>query len=315
MNISFMRYNMERSGNIFRLFLVIKSSDECKSDNKYDIWEYFINNYAELTRNKNGKGGLNKPRSVDPYLSMARELGFLRQRHQTRPWLINEGAGKAFLDIYEKFDTRPNLLVLTQLLKNDRTFLIPYLKEVINEGFYDVIKSRDLQIKIVDKVWKFMWRKYSRELSLLEPLVKEKLEKRTKLMYADARKSLLFEKKGLFLNEDHINRFIMTFKEYENKRLDGDLFLKMSYVYNNKLPNIMTIESVTNEIYDILTSYTINKYVSAYRIFSVINELNLPDKGIEWSVFLNVIRNNHIFQLNSSFTKGDYLINVTKVKK
>jgi len=301
---------MEGSGDISRLYFAIKSSDESKSDNKYDIWEYFISKYSTQTIDKSGKRGLTKPRSVEPYLSLARELGFLRQRNQTRTWLINDGAGKAFLDIHDLFDKTPYLLIMTQLLKNDRTFLIPYLKEIINGNYIETINNRKIQIQIVDKVWSYMWRKYSRELILIEPRVKEKFTKRTKLMYADARNSLLFEKRGLNLNHKQTKEFVNVFKDKEYNKVRGDLFLKMSQVYYDILPEYLTENEITKEIFKVISIINNKKYVSAYRLFSIINEINLPNKGMAWKKFLNNIRQNNDFQLNSSFTKGDYLVNI-----
>jgi len=129
-------------------------------------------------------------------------------------------------------------------------------------------------------------------------------------MYADARNSLLFEKRGLNLNHKQTKEFVNVFKDKEYNKVRGDLFLKMSQVYYDILPEYLTENEITKEIFKVISIINNKKYVSAYRLFSIINEINLPNKGMAWKKFLNNIRQNNDFQLNSSFTKGDYLVNI-----
>ncbi|MCW4051085.1 MAG: hypothetical protein NWE89_15280, partial [Candidatus Bathyarchaeota archaeon] len=151
MSISIMNYMIEGAGDIERLYYAVRTANETKTEDTKKQWDYFINNFSsQIIYEKKRK--LKSPRSVERYFSLARELGFLRQKDQTRTWYITESYGKAFLDLYESDKKPAKYLVLTQFIKNDRSFLIPYLKYLLQNDNLNSIKKEN-KIIIIDKTW------------------------------------------------------------------------------------------------------------------------------------------------------------------
>jgi len=297
--VAISRSVLENAGNIFRLYLAVKASSVISRDNRELQWELALKSLgADLSQ----KGqGLKKPRSFEPDLSLARELDLLERSGR---WLVTIGPGKAFLKLWEKFEKRPPiLLLLVQMLRHDRTFLLPFLDRSQGLG------PRESG-KVAGEIWVDLWKQHKREMALMEPPMPRVITDRTGVAYARGRLRLLFGTDGLGLNENQARRLVLEFLPYVKDDLPEDVYLRVAASIWATTPQEIANGSLPDQIHLAFDLLGPAAYVSSIGAFAIINELNLPAQGLSWNHFISYLRSHSEYSLHSGFKKDELLFTI-----
>lgn len=328
MTLTLMRRMVGDAGHIQRLYWAVKISHDTSVDSERLQWRRYIEQYGSQTRNlKQRKRGLTmgkvQGRSAEPHLAFAKELGLLEMPSKRvggrwpsmGRWLITAHAGRPFLTLWEIEKRQPpKYMLLALLLRRDRSFLIPFISQILKEG------DRAGPI-IAAGIWDYLWKRYKREMILAEPPLPRSLLwndgrlKRTAKHHSDARLRFLVKPEGLNLKKDALRRLVESFDAFEDKELPPDYYSRVAYTFDG----IHSAEPEEQQIID----YAIYAYenlcqtshVSALGAFNYINELNLPDHTVNWDHFLKVLRTNQAFSLHSSLMRGDVLFKLRKLRE
>jgi len=309
------------AGHIERLYWAVKTSYDTSIDSERLQWRRYIEHYGSQTRNLNQrKKGLSMGkaygRSAEPHLAFARELGLL-ELPGTRAggsnlsmgrWLVTSHAGRPFLMLWEVEKHRPpKYLLLALMLRHDRSFLVPFMREMLKEG-------RGAAPRLVASIWDELWRVHKREMILAEPpipqsLVKEDGQlKRTAKHHSDARLRFLLKPEGLNLETETLRRLVESFSGFEDSDLPPDHYFRIGYAFAGKYPAEMDQQEIVHHAsYAYKSLRPLAAHVSALGAFNYINELSLPERATDWNHFLNVLRTNPFFSLHASLMRGDVL--------
>ncbi len=197
------------AGDLERLYAAVENSAKSAADSEKYQWETFNRNYSGSIGSRFPT--LMAPRSAEPHIAFARELGLLEHRSDGGRWLVTMGSGRAFLRLWEVDQHRPpTYFLLNSLLRYDRTLLLPLLRLVTQEKIDPPLAMA--------KVWEQMWKKYRNDMARLEPPVPLTMWhddgrslKRTAKHHSDSRLRLLTKKEGLGLTTDRIVRLVNEF--------------------------------------------------------------------------------------------------------
>jgi hypothetical protein len=327
--LALMRRMVGDAGHLERLYWAVKISHDTSVDSERLQWRQYIKQYGDQTKNlQQRKGGLTmgkkgQGRSVEPHLAFAKEMGLLEMPSKRvggrwpsmGRWLITAHAGRPFLALweYEKQQPPKNML-LALMLKHDKSFLIPFVSQILDEG------NRAGPV-IAAKIWEYLWKRYKREMILAEPPFPRSLWwkdgrlKRTAKHHSNARLRFMVKPEGLNLKEDALKRLVESFVTFEEKELPPDYYSKISYTLNGTYPTELEEKEVLNYASYAHENLCQTSYVSALGAFNYINEIILPDSTINWDYFLKVLRTNEAFSLHSSLMRGDILFKLRKLRE
>lgn len=319
--LTLMRRMVGDAGHIERLYWAVKTSYDTSIDSERLQWRRYIEQYGSRTKNptQRKKGLTMGPseygRSAEPHLAFAKELGLL-EMPGTRVggswpsmgrWLVTAHAGRPFLTLWEvEKHQPPKYLLLALMLRHDRSFLIPFMRQVLKEG-------RESAPRIVAKIWENLWRLYTREMILAEPplprslIWKDGQLKRTAKHHSDARLRFFLKPEGLNLDMENLRRLVEAFDGFEDKDLPSDHYKRIGYVFSGKYPAETGGQEIVDHVGYAYKKLLQTSHVSALGVFNYINELSLPENAVDWNQFLNVLRTNQSFSLHTSLMRGDVL--------
>jgi hypothetical protein len=289
MKIAIIRNVRHSAGSLQRLYWAVKTASKSETADLQTLREWYV---------RNGKNnlGLRKPQSVTD-LALARELDLL-ERKKEGGWFVSFGVGRAFLALWERLHQPPKHLLLVQFIKYDQTFLLEFLEALFNAGFPHSRVSLEMVTK---NAFAQLWKKYGRELQLLEPPLSTKLEgKYAWKHYADFRIRFLLKKEGLNLNE---NQLYQLYNELKKGIDESTLFFTAGRILDGG--NIRTIDQPTlmrllTEAYQVLKGM---EFASAYGAFCYVNEIALQEElsCIDWNTYVSMLRRDPRFSLQPSF--------------
>jgi hypothetical protein len=289
MKIAIIRNVRHSAGSLQRLYLAVKTASKSETTDFRTLREWYIRNGGKYL-------GLHKPQSVTD-LALARELDLLERRKEGG-WFVSFGVGRAFLALWERLHQPPKHLLLVQFIKYDQTFLLEFLEALFNAGF----PHRKVSLEMVTKnAFAQLWRKYGRDLLLLEPPFPTKLEgKYAWKHYADFRIRFLLKEEGLNLSENQLYQLYNELKKGVN---ESTLFFTAGRILGKS--NIKTIDRTTliellTEAYQMLKGL---EFASAYGTFCYINEIALTNESscIDWNTYISILRKDPRFLLQPSF--------------
>ena len=300
------------AGNMDRLYWAVKTASETQTEHLQTLSEFYLKKYGNLTNQGKRKRGLTKPRSLEPHFSLARELDLLECKERER-WRITFGAGKALLALWEKEGKQPpSSLLLGQLIRYDRSFLIPFILGLVDSD-YDFSRHRFEQLERIAKdAWDEVWAEGKRELEREEPPLPDpkNVKQRTLLHHANARVRFLNSNEGLCLNIDRLRRFAQLFVEFQFKPLPNDYYFRIGEALTGTRPS-----ALQNGEQDTLISRAFSHvqrmgYASGYGVFVYLNEMSLPSKALDWQDYYEYIRKRQGISTSASFRRDDFLLNV-----
>src|SRR6266571_6430926 len=105
-----MRRMVGDAGNLERLYFAVRNSAETSVDNEKQQWETFRRRYSGSENSRFPT--LKSPRSAEPHIAFARELGLLEHRTSGGRWLVTAGPGRAFLHLWDLEQRSPPVYFL-----------------------------------------------------------------------------------------------------------------------------------------------------------------------------------------------------------
>jgi hypothetical protein len=310
--IAWMRYLVDVAGDLNKLLYAVRTAYEAPSDNPRTLWETMVTKYKKEAK-------VSAPRSAEPHFSFARELGLLAKREGA--WNVTSDAGKAFLALTNEQDSQiPTYLLIAQLLKNDRTFLMPFLANLLSQktgggtSFPEILPQA---YAAVEKTWKELWFQHEDELKMIEPRIPTPNEvgPRTMRHHALVRVRFLTSKEGLHLEEEQLKGLLRQFSDFCDREMPEDYYYRIGLALSNRKPVLMDsyrlVESIEDAFYALINLKGF-VYVSAQAAFYYINSNVLPDQAVSWNQFITVLEKTRKFQLCTSFSPDDVLYSVAK---
>lgn len=302
------------AGNVVRMYWAVKTASELQTENLQVLSEFYLRKYAKLTNQGKGKRGLTRTRSLEPHFSLARELDLLECKERER-WRITFGPGRAFLALWEKACKQPpSHLLLGQLIRYDRSFLIPFILGLV-ESDYDFSRHKFEQLeKIARDAWEEVWCEGKRELEDAEPPLPNSrtVKERTLLHHAHARVRFLNSDEGLSLNIDKLRRLAQSFSEFQFKPLPDDYYFRIGEALLGKCPAKLQNDEQGALICKGFSLLQRMGYASGYGVFLYLNEMSLPTKAVDWQDYFEYVRKQEGISTGSSFRRDDFLLNVRK---
>ena len=235
-------------------------------------------------------------------------MGLLEQRAAGGSWLVTPGAGRAFLELWDSEEHKPpKYFLLAQLLRYDRTLLIPFLERFVNDP------TGDGPIMLA-QVWGELWKHHRNEMSTLEPPVPISLWhenghklKRTAKHHFEARVRFLIKPEGLHMDASQSGRLAKAFWDSKDSRLPSDHFFKIGWAVAGTHP-----ESVSKESLHKLSSHAYSRlhragFVSAQGAFGFVNEMALPTHAVGWDEFVTFLRSEESITIHPSVHRDDLL--------
>jgi hypothetical protein len=229
-------------------------------------------------------------------------------------WLVTAHAGRPFLTLWDvEKHQPPKYLLLALMLRHDRSFLIPFIQQVLNKG-------KESAPSIVAEIWENLWRLYRREMILAEPplprslIWKDGKLKRTAKHHSDARLRFFLKPEGLNLGMENLRRLVEAFGGFENRDLPSDHYRRIGYVFSGKYPKEMVEQEIVDRVGHAYEKLLQTSHVSALGAFNYMNELSLPELAVDWNQFLNFLRTNRLFSLHASLMRGDVLFAIKSQK-
>lgn len=300
------------AGDLERLNAAVKNSAESAADSEKYQWETFARNYSGSIGSKFPT--LMAPRSAEPHIAFARELGFLEHRSDGGRWLVTMGSGRAFLRLWGDDQHRPpTYFLLSHLLRYDRTLLLPFLRLLLQERI-------DPPLAIA-KTWEQMWKKYRNDMARLEPPVPLTMWhddgrslKRTAKHHSDARLRLLTKKEGLGLANDRIVRLVDEFWDFKDTKLPSDSYFRIGFAMEGKKAEPISEETMRKWISLTVSRLQRGTFISAIAAFDYTNEMLLPREAVEWDTFSVFIRSSDLFVIHPSVRPGDFLFGISAQK-
>ena len=305
-----MRRIVGDAGNLERLYFAVRNSAETSVDNEKRQWDQFRRRYSGTEQSKFPT--LRSPRSAEPHIAFARELGLLEHRTAGGRWLVTPNAGRAFLELSdEQNKSPPKSFLIGQLLKYDRTLLLPFLRKLVSEGM-------DNGPALIAQAWQEIWRRHRSEMASLEPPVPASLWdahkslKRTAKHHSDARIRFVFKEEGLGMSLAQANNLVQEFWEFRDFKLPGDSFFRIGKALYGSTPEKATGKQMRDLAAKAFSTLSVGSYVSAYGAFAYLNELILPREAIGWEDFTFMLRESDAFTLHPSFQRGDLLYGIRR---
>ena len=307
----FFRYVIGDAGNIERLVKVVKVAFDFP-DTALLQWEVLTErNVMKKKKKSQFKGEFFRPRSYEPHLALARELGIFERGER---WRLTISVGVPFLRLWKEGEKKATrFLLLAQLIRYDKWMLIPFLT--------DYLKHEKKPNEIVVDVWEKMWKTFPSVMELAEPpiphsLVREedKKIKRTAGHHALFRKRFLQTDQGLNLNEEQLKRIVECFENYKAPKFPSDYYSKIGFIITGKYPKRCELKNMKNEIYAAFKLFRKLSYASAQAVFHYIHGKILPGHYMDWNEYLHYLRSSGHFNLHSTYTPDDMLFSIKGVK-
>jgi len=301
MKLAFLRYLVGDAGNIQRLYWAVKSAAESATDDVKKQWAVFLRLYGKSS-------GLASLRSAEPHFSLARELNFLEWRSR---WRVTNGPGKALLALWDN-ENPPKYLILGQLITYDHSFLIPFLRRLVEKQPQDseLVKVAS---KITKEVWLNLSARYKLEFVSIEPPLPLNPKDRTCDHHARARLRLLLgfpNNEGLNLTWQQISKVTEEFNEFDNDWPPSDYYFRLGRVLGGRKPEKISHEKLLKNNLDafrVLKGFT---YASVKGAFHYINEKALPNCAVDWNQYLTVIRKDASLSFHQGFFRDDFLFTI-----
>lgn len=308
--VSWMRYMIGDAGNINRLYWAVKTASEVQAEHLETLSDFYLKKYGDLTNQGKRKRGLKKPRSLEPHFSLARELDLLEWKERER-WRITFGPGKAFIALWEKAGKQPpNGLLLGQLVRYDRSFLVPLILGLV-ESDYDFSSQKFIGLeKIARDAWEEVWDMGRRELELKEPPLPDPqtVSERTLLHHAQARLRFLNSNEGLSLNIDKLRRLAQLFSEFQFKPLPSDYYFRIGEALTARRPSSIPNTELDQLIVKAFSFLQRMGYASGFGLFAFVNELILPNNALDWQAYFEYVRKQKGLSTSASFRSDDFLV-------
>jgi hypothetical protein len=297
------------AGNFDRLYAAVRNSAETSVDNEKRQWDSFRQKYSGTEQSR--FPSLRSPRSAEPHIAFARELGLLEHRSAGGRWLVTAGAGRTFLDLCDDENRKPpTRFLIGQLLRYDRTLLLPFLRKLVQEG----VEKGPM---VMAETWGSMWKRHRNEMATLEPPVpislwnSDKTLKRTAKHHSDARIRFLLKEEGLGLTISQVQNLVDGLWESQDEKLPGDYFFRVGLALYGIQPERTTPQEARDLASKAYSQLCVGTYVSASSAFGYINELILPERAIVWEEFISMLRGRDNFAIHPSFQRGDLLYSIT----
>jgi len=310
--VFWMRYMIGDAGNVDRLYWAVKTASEIQTEHLQTLSESYLKKYGNLTNQGNRKRGLTRPRSLEPHFSLARELDLLECKERER-WRITFGAGKAFLALWEKKAKQPPLsLLIGQLIRYDRSFLIPFILGLVDSD-YDFSRRRFEQLeKTARDAWEEVWHEGRRELEREEPPLPnpKSVKPRTLLHHAHARVRLLNSAEGLCLNIDRLRELARLFSEFQFKPIPSDYYFRVGEAFAGTRPCVLQKDEQDMLISEGFSFLQRMGYASGYGVFLYVNEISFPNKALDWQVYSEYVRKRDGMSTSAAFRRDDFLLNL-----
>lgn len=318
MGLSIMRRIVGDAGNLQRLYFAVRVAEEILDDEKRQ-WKRFIELVSQGQSSSKGLslGPSKIGRSAEPHLSLAKELDLLEMppgrlgsgSNNFGRWRVTVHAGRPFLRLWESGHKPPAYFLLAQLMKSDRTFLLPFIRGLLQRGF----SKAD---EVAAGVWEELWRRYPAEMATAEPLFPRTLYrndgtlKRTAKHHADARIRFLIKPEGLNLSEVQLQRIIMNFSEFEAKPLPSDLYFRIGQAVTGTMPDSLNRKEAVKMIEEAHSVLQRSGISSTQALFHYINENSLPEMALDWNNFQHLLRSEGSYSLYPGLLQGDTLVSI-----
>jgi|GEM_PF-6417577 len=288
---TFMRYVIETAGNVEYIIKAVEITKELKAPQAV-LWEEF-----------NKRVGLQKKsiRFAEPHFSFAKELSLISNEQQD---CTEEG--RALLAAYNKTLKKPIFILVYQFLKNDASFFLPYLRFCLNSGILPNGKQIHQQIEMARKSYESLLSYYGKFGTLFIPPLKKKISERTLKHHVLARNRFLFSEVGLNLNNSQTERLMEKFNEFAYTNLPDDAFHRLGEVMTDKRPDDVEEDFLHMLIKEAYSKLKLYKLASAKGAFLYVNQLLLPNKAVQFSIFRRHLK-DHGFKLEPSFDRDDFL--------
>jgi len=312
--ISWMRYIIGDAGDVRRLYYAVKTASEIQADNLETLSYYYLKKYGNLTNLGSKKRGLKRQRSLEPHFSLARELDLLEWREREL-WRITFGPGKTFIALWDLCGKHPPAtLLLGQLIRYDRAFLIPLILALV-ESNYDFSRLKFIGLEPTAKdVWEEIWVVGRRELEQRQPPFPdpETVSGRTLLHHATARVRFLNSNEGLGLNIDKVRRLAESFFEFQFKPLPSDYYYLIGKALTGNRPKEISEDELDQLVINGFSKLQRMGYASGFGVFAFVNELALPNAALDWEVYSSYVRRQKGISISTSFRRDDFLLTVKK---
>jgi hypothetical protein len=240
----------------------------------------------------------------------------LLEGRQLERWNVTFGPGKAFLAAMDA-PSKPQAMLLHQLIAADRTFLVPFLQRLVDSDYdFGVGKYLGLETQ-VKEVWAEVWDAHRQELSNLEPPLPDDttVGKRTLLHHAAARIRFLNKTEGLGLNVDKLRTLSDQFDGCaESADMPSDSFARIKRSIHGLAPEESSGQDLQEAILSAFSTLQRAGYMSAFGAYLFVNEKLGPTKYADWTTFVNHVRTERQFVSKSSFRRDDFLVGLNAVR-
>jgi len=267
--IAIMRGAVKGAGNPRKLLLVVECADPPA------VYEAILDRYSQRT-------GVGR-RGGETHLLLAKAMGFLDYRNA-----ITIDAGRTFLVLSEIVGI-PKEFLLMQLLRKDRSFLIPFLS-VFSEA-----KDRTMAMarKCADHVLGDLWNEYPDDL---DSLGFQRDQHRTEYGLAhfiNPRFTLL---RRIGAGEADIQKRLATeFEQFVNQPLPPNSYSLLARALYRKEPMHFIPPRFVKEAYSKLKGIS---YASIVGLYDYLNQRTIPGATVDYDRLFHFLRNSDGFDLH-----------------
>jgi len=269
--IAIMRGAVKGAGNPKKLQLVVRCADPPA------VYEVILDRYSFASHNKVGRRG------GETHLLLAKAMGFLDYRN-----VITIDAGKTFLVLSDIMDV-PKEFLLMQLLRKDRTFLIPFLSVFSEAEDRTIVMATEY----VDCVLEDLWKKYPDELNALGF---ERDQHKTEFALAHFINPRLALLKQIGVNDAETQRRLAKeFDHYVDCPLPDNSYFLLANAVHKKQPTNFISEKMILGAYSTLKGIS---YASIVGLYDYLNQMTIPRTVINYDKLFDFLRGSGKFNLH-----------------